>query len=93
MKKMGSLVLAVCLLLGCVGCDGRGTGGDLQLCSGGNCDRCRRGRGGGTGPGEFFLGGRGDGLFSPTPTDPAFNYLESRPSPEELFPVEENTEF
>ena len=33
-----------------------------------------------------------DSEFYADPYNPSFNYLESRPSPEELFPVEENTE-
>ena len=44
-------------------------------------------------PGESMDFAQESSGFFADPYNPSFNYLESRPSPGELFPVEENTEF
>ena len=92
MKKMGSLVLAVCLLLGCVGCDGGEQEEIYSSALGETATDAAAGVGEELGQ-ESSSSEEEETAFFADPNDPAFNYLESRPSPEELFPVEENTEF
>ena len=95
MKKIGSLVLAVCLLLGCMGCDG-GEQDELYSQALGRAssiqEEALESRET-SAPGESMDFAQESSGFFADPNNPAFNYLESRPSPGELFPVEENTEF
>ena len=92
MKKIGSLVLAVCLLLGCVGCDGGEQEEIYSSALGESATEAAAGVGEEQDQ-ESSSSEEEETAFFVDPYNPSFNYLESRPSPGELFPVEENTEF
>ena len=92
MKKIGSLVLAVCLLLCCVDCDG-GEQEEIYSSALGESATEAAVDVGEEQDQESSSSEEEETAFFVDPYNPSFNYLESRPSPEELFPVEENTEF